>query len=278
MSIYNFLKLQWVKRKIIILLIIGISALHLIFASNYRLIQFKAMNILTGDHYYTSFTVMLPSDDEMTGLLAREAKSWTGVANIALFNTQNLIKQLKKDTQHYGLDLPSMVTESKSQLYVIQIDPFADRNIAESVKNKIISHYPQDRAIASPIKYAEINNSKYGFITLFLMEHGVGIFFVMLSLLIVFSNALLFYKMVSDAYILQSIHRSKALSLKNYLYFQSLILIFALTLLIIFTNSVSLLPILIWITVQSILAFVFYGIWGKKAINCSIWKKYILVF
>jgi len=265
MSIFHFLKLQWVKRKIIIMMIVFISVAHFIFASNYRSIQFKAMNILTGDHYYTSFTVMLPADDEMTALLIKEVKGWSGVANVSLLNTQKLMKQIKKDTQQYGLELPAMVTDSKTLLYSIQIDPFAKKELVEAMKMKIIGHFPTDNALASPIKYAEVSNGNFNFLTLFFMEHGVTIIFILLSLIIIGANALLFYKMVRDAYILQSINRTKALSLKNYLYFQLGILVLAMVVLTVAANSISVLTILIWITMR--LYFMGFGV---KTINCEL--------
>lgn len=264
MNMFQFLKLQWMKRKIIILMIIVISVLLFILASNYRSVQFKAMNILTGDHYYTSFTVMLPADDEMTSLLIREVKGWPNIANVSLLNTQKLMKQIEKDTKQYGLELPTIITNSNTLLYLIQVDPFAKKERVDTIRSKIISYFPIDHALASPVKYAEISNEKFNFITLFLMEHGVTIFFVIFSLVLMGFNAMLFYKMVVDAYILQSINRTKALSLKNYLYIQLFILCLALLALALVANTISVLTILIWITTQSVLAFVFYGIWGKN--------------
>lgn len=264
MSIYNFLKLQWIKRKVMILIIISISIIHFFFASSYRDIHFKVMSILTGDHYYSSFTVMLPTEDEMTNLLISEVKNWSGVAYVNQINTQQLLKKIKKDSQQYGLDLPSLVTDSKSNLYSVKIDPFAKQEFVEAIRKKIINHFPAEHAIASPVRFAELSSGNYNKLTLFFLEYGVSLLFILLTLIIVGGNALLFNKMVGDAQILQSINRSKAQSLKNYLYFQVSVLLLSILVLMITTSSFSVLTILIWITIQSILAFVFYGLWGKS--------------
>lgn len=264
MSILSFLKLQWVKRKIIIILITVVSLIQIFFLSNYRSVQFKVMNILAGDHYYTSFTVMMPAEDEMTGLVINEVKGWTGVENVHLVNTQKIMKQIQNESKQFGLELPSLVTDEKTVLYAIQIDPFLDKNLVEAIKAKILSNFSTNKVLASPIKYAEIASGNYNFLTLFFMENGFQLILLLLTLAIVGSNAILFYKMVNDAYILQSINRKKALSLKNYLFFQLSILILAIIFLAIIVQSISLLTVLIWLTTQSVLAFIFYGIWGRN--------------
>ena len=264
MSVINFLKLQWIKRKLIIISIILISIVHFHLSSDYSAIHYKVMNVLTGDHYYTSFSVMLPEKDEMTPLLVQELKKWSGIASVTEINTQKLLNQIKKDTSKYGLELPDIVSNSNSLLYQIKIDPFIENAVVENIRLKIINHFPKDIALASPIKFAQIKTNNYNIITIFLLEHGVFVFFMFLSLLIVGGNALLFYKMVVDSVILQSVNRSKAISLKNYLLFQLGILLLAASLVVLFIGSLSLLTILVWISIQSILAFVFYGVWGRN--------------
>lgn len=264
MSVINFLKLQWIKRKLMIMSVILLSVLHFNFSSTYKDVHFKVMNILTGDHYYTIFTVMVPAKDEMTPLLVSELKNWTGIASITEINTKKLLKQIKKETSKYGVELPNLVTDTETLLYQIKVDPFIENEVVENIRLKILNHYPKDQVTASPIRFAEVATGNYNVMTLFFLQHGVFLLFSLLTILIIGGNAILFYKMVTDAVILQSINRSKALSLKNYLIFQLSILILAMIAVVLFTGSVSVLTILLWITTQSILAFVFYGVWGRN--------------
>ena len=262
MNIYKFLKLQWIKRR---LLIIGlaVSSIGLFsLAISHNTFSEKILNILTGDQYYTTFTVLLPAKNEMTNLLIKDLKSWDGVVQISALNTKKIIREMKNESIQYGLDLPSLITDKPSELYNIKLDPFLNQEKAERIRSQIVNYFSEGDAIASPMKTPDLV-AQYNPATIFLMKYGTDIIAAFLALLIIILNSQLFLRIVKDANVLQSIYRSKALSLKNYLVVQVVILSLA-TVVNILLGSFSMLVVLIWITLHTILALGFYGMWGKN--------------
>lgn len=262
MTIISFLKLQWAKRKLILVSSLLLSMIIFSTTSSYKNVHFKLMNLLTGDYYYSMFTVMLP-DEDLTKLLIQEAQSWSSVVYISEVNTQKIISNMKSEYKNAGIVLPALITEKSLKVYTFRIDPSVSQENVEKIREKITAHYSSGVAVASPIKPPQLDG-KYNLIAQYFLHNGVFIFCILISMIVFLLNAIIFYSMVSDAKILHSIHRHKAISLKNYMIFQTIVFLICMLTYAIVSRSISFTVILVWISVQFLIAFLYYGIWGKK--------------
>lgn len=262
MSIVSFLKLQWAKRRLVLISSLLLSMVMFYTLSSYKNVHYRLMNLLTGDYYYSMFTVMLP-DEELSKLLIEEARGWDSVAHVTEVNAEKVISNMKNDYREMGIALPSLITDKSFRVFSFRIDPSLTREKVEQLRDRISNHFSKGKVTVSPIKSPQMDG-KYNFIAQFFLHNGVFIFCFGISFIILLLNGIIFYSMVSDAKILHSIHRHKAISLKNYLIVQSIIFFTSVLSYVLLASTISFTVVLVWLTAQFIVAFLYYGIWGKK--------------
>jgi len=260
----KLLYLQWKQRNLlfIAILISAVLTFTLLVRQN-QATSFIA-NLLTGDHYFATFTALIPNNTN-TPKIIEEIRSWSGVVQLKEINAKKVMRQLKEESTSYGIELPSLLTEQNVQLFSVNIDPFLPQKNIEMIRSRLIGIFPNGSVVASPIRTPDLM-TQHSTLTVLLMRYGTmmvtGIFFILVLIL----NIVMFKALCIDALVWQSINRAKALSIKSYALIQ---LVIVVTGLILNATSpvINVLVPLSWIIVNTVIALAFYAMWGRKSLG-----------
>jgi hypothetical protein len=188
--------------------------LSLVVALQFKNIGQSMARFLTGDHFYSTFTVLTSPIKEKTKIQELLANI-QGVESLKEVETDHVVRKLNEEMKQTGIDLPSTFSDTSMVAMTARIDPFLEVEEKLHIKEQFIKILKPYYPMVSQIKMPDLIG-KYTLLTALFIKYGALFLFVLMAALHAISSYLFIDGLNQQSVIWASVQRNSFSTPKYY--------------------------------------------------------------